>query len=61
MATNKEIEDAVKIVSDFAGNPESGIVAELLKDLLKSTSVDKIEKDSVDVRERRVTDVKETR
>lgn len=61
MATKAEIEQAVKIVADFAGNPESGIVAELLRDLLKSTSVDKIEKDSVAARELRVTDVKETR
>lgn len=55
MASKKEIEAAVKIVSDFAGNPESGIIAELLKDLLKSSEV------SVDAVEKRVTDIKETR
>ncbi len=55
MASKKEIEAAVKIVSDFAGNPESGIIAELLKDLLKSSEV------SETVLEKRVTDVKETR
>jgi hypothetical protein len=55
MATKKEIEAAVKIVADFAGNPESGIIAELLKDLQKSSEV------SVDTVEKRVTDIKETR
>jgi hypothetical protein len=55
MATKNEIDAAVKIVADFAGNPESGIIAELLKDLKKSTEV------SVDAVEKRVTDIKETR
>jgi len=56
MVTKNEIDAVIKIVSDFAGNPESGIIAELLKDLKKSTEV------SVEpIAEKRVTDIKETR
>ena len=55
MATKNEIDAAIKIVSDFAGNPESGIIAELLKDLKKSTDTS-----AKDI-EVRVTDAKETR
>lgn len=61
MATKAEIEAAVKIVADFAGNPESGIVAEVLRDLLKSTDVDTIKKNSVTKPEERVIEIKETR
>ena len=53
MASQKEIESAVKIVGDFAGNPESGVIAELLRDLTKSASAP--------AKEVRVADVKETR
>jgi hypothetical protein len=55
MATKSEIDAAVKIVADFAGNPETGMIAELLKDLKKSSEV------SVDAVEKRVSDIKETR
>ncbi len=56
MASKQEILDAIKIVGDFAGNPESGIIAELLNDLKKSTET------SVNpLPEKRVTDIKETR
>lgn len=55
MATKNEIDAAIKIVADFAGNPESGIIAELLKDLKRSTEI------SVKDVEVRVTDAKETR
>ena len=52
MATKEEIDIAVKVVSDFAGNPDSGIVAELLRDLAKS---------SISSKEVRVVEAKETR
>jgi hypothetical protein len=51
MPTKDEILNAVKIVDEFAGNPDSGVVADLLRDL----------KASVPTKEVRVTDVKETR
>jgi hypothetical protein len=51
MASKEEILAAAKIVADFAGNPDSGVVADLLRDL----------KASVPTKEVRVTDVKETR
>ena len=53
MATREEIASAVKIVGDFAGNPEIGVVAELLRDLTASASLP--------TKEVRVTEVKETR
>ena len=52
MATKEEILNAIKIVGDFAGNPDSGIVAQLLKDLETST---------VATKEVRTVDAKETR
>ena len=51
MATKDEIIAAVKIVRDFAGNPDSGIVAQLLNDLEASAPANEV----------RVVDVKETR
>jgi hypothetical protein len=55
MATVDEIQAAVKIVGDFAGNPDSGVIAELLNDLLASTQV------STPTNEVRVVEAKETR
>jgi hypothetical protein len=56
MATKEEIDNAVRIVADFAGNPDSGVIAELLKDLVKS-----VEKSSHSPKEARVVEAKETR
>jgi hypothetical protein len=56
MATKEEIDIAVKVVADFAGNPDSGVIAELLKDLAKS-----VEKSSNSPKEARVVEAKETR
>jgi hypothetical protein len=55
MATREEILAAVNIVDDFAGNPDSGLVFELLRDLLESTEV------STPTKEVRVVESKETR
>jgi hypothetical protein len=52
MATKDEILNAIKIVGDFAGNPDSGVVAQLLKDLTTSVEAPK---------EVRTTVAKETR
>jgi hypothetical protein len=56
MATKDEILNAIKIVSDFAGNPDSGVVADLLKELGKS-----VEKTSTPTNEVRVVEAKEIR
>lgn len=53
MASSKEIESAVKVASEFAGNPDSGVIAEFLRDLAASASAP--------AKEVRVADVKETR
>jgi hypothetical protein len=51
MATKDEILAAITIVRDFAGNPDSGVVADLLKDL----------ENSIPTKEVRVVESKETR
>ena len=51
MATKDEILNAIAIVRDFAGNPDSGVVADLLKDL----------ENSIPTKEVRVVDSTETR
>ena len=53
MPTPEEITKAVKIVGDFAGNPDTGVVAELLRDLANSSKTPSPEV--------RVVEVKETR
>lgn len=52
MPSKEEIELAAKIVADFAGNPDSGIIADLIKDLKKSIAP---------TPEKRVIESKETR
>jgi len=56
MSNKEEVLNAVKIVGDFAGNPDSGVIADLLKELGKS-----VEKTSSPAKEVRVTEVNETR
>jgi hypothetical protein len=58
MATKDEIDIAIKVVAEFTGNPDSGAIAELLKDLAKT---DKSEKVSTQPKEARVVEAKETR
>lgn len=53
MASHEEIKAAVKIVGDFAGNPDVGVIAELLKALEASASTP--------TKEVRVVEPKETR
>ena len=52
MPTKEEIEIAVKVINEFAGEPDSGFIAELVRDLKKS---------SAPTKEVRVTEAKETR
>lgn len=52
MPTKEEIEIAVKVINEFAGEPDSGIIAELVRDLKKS---------SAPAKEVRVAEPKETR
>jgi len=52
MPTKEQIEQAAKIVADFAGNPDSGVIAELIRDLKKSATA---------TPETRVVESKETR
>jgi hypothetical protein len=52
MFTKEEIETAVKVINEFAGEPDSGVIADLVRDLKKS---------SAPVKENRVTEPKETR
>lgn len=68
MPTKDEINAAVKIVADFAGNPVIGPVKELLDDLAKSVDISEVSDNVEEVNkvsetqvEKRVTDVKETR
>jgi hypothetical protein len=52
MFTKEEIEIAIKVINETAGEPDSGVIADLVRDLKKS---------SAPVKENRVTEPKETR
>jgi len=52
MPTKDEIEVAVKVINEIAGAPESGVIADLIKD---------IEKSGIAAKEVRVASAKETR
>jgi hypothetical protein len=52
MATKEELEIAIRVINEFAGEPIIGVVAELVRDLKNS---------SASVKEIRVTESKETR
>jgi hypothetical protein len=52
MATKEELEIAIRIINEFAGEPDSGVIAELVRDLKKS---------SAPAKEVRVSEPKETR
>lgn len=52
MATKEEFETAIKVINEVAGNPDSGVIAELVKDIVKA---------SAPAKEVRVAEPKETR
>lgn len=52
MPTKDELEHAAKIVADFTGNPDSGVIADLIRDLKKAATP---------APEKRVVESKETR
>jgi ATP phosphoribosyltransferase len=52
MPTKEEIEVAVKVINEIAGAPDTGIIADLISDIVKS---------GVTTKEVRVTSAKETR
>lgn len=58
MATKEQIEIAVKLINEVAGFPESGTIAELVKEIQKSEtkSFDKVAATEV-----RIVEPKETR
>lgn len=53
MFTKDEIETAIKVINQIAGNPDVGVIAELVKDIRKSSDAP--------TKEVRVTEPKETR
>ena len=57
MATKEEIEIAVKVVNEFAGYPESGAIAEIIKEMQKS----EFKTDNIAAKEVRIVEAKETR
>jgi hypothetical protein len=52
MATKDELEIAIKVINEHTGNPDSGVFAELVKELKASTTP---------LPEKRVVEQKETR
>jgi hypothetical protein len=58
MATKEQIEIAVKLINEVAGSPDSGAIAELVKEIQKSEtkSFDKVAATEV-----RIVESKETR
>jgi hypothetical protein len=57
MATKEQIEIAIKVINDIAGTPESGAIAELVKDIRKSEE----NFDTSAAKEVRIVEAKETR
>lgn len=54
MATKSELETAHKVISEIAGAPDSGVIAELLHEIASKAS-------EQPTKEARVVEVKETR
>lgn len=52
MPTKEELETAIKVINEIAGDPEVGVIADLVKDIRKASAPGK---------EVRVTEAKETR
>jgi len=57
MATKEQIEIAVKVINDVAGSPDSGAIAELVKEIQKSET----KNFDTTAKEVRVVESKETR
>jgi hypothetical protein len=57
MATKEQIEIAIKVINDIAGSPDSGAIAELVKDIRKSEE----NFDTSATKEVRIVEAKETR
>lgn len=53
MFSKDEVETAIKVINTIAGNPDVGVIAELVKDIRKSSDAP--------TKEVRVTEAKETR
>jgi len=58
MATKEQIEIAVKLINQVAGSPDSGAIAELIKDIEKSETKNF---DNSAAKEVRIVESKETR
>jgi hypothetical protein len=58
MATKEQIEIAVKLINEVAGTPDSGAIAELIKDIQKSETKDFDKSAATEVR---IVEAKETR
>jgi hypothetical protein len=52
MATKDELEIAIKVINEISGNPDSGVIADLIRDIKASTTP---------IPEKRVVESKETR
>jgi hypothetical protein len=52
MPTKEEYETAIRVINEIAGSPDSGVIAELVKDIASA---------SAPAKEVRVTEAKETR
>jgi hypothetical protein len=57
MATKEQIEIAIKLINEISGSPESGAIAELVKDIRKSED----NFDTSATKEVRIVEAKETR
>jgi hypothetical protein len=57
MATKEQIEIAVKVINEIAGSPDSGLIAELIKNIQKS----EVKTDNSAAKEVRIVEAKETR
>jgi hypothetical protein len=57
MATKEQIEIAVKVINEVTGSPDSGVIAELIKDIQKS----EVKTDNTAAKEVRIVEAKETR
>lgn len=57
MATKEEIDVAVKVINEVAGYPDSGLIADLIKDIAKAET----NSDKSAAKEVRVVEAKEIR
>lgn len=61
MATKEQIEIAVKVINEVAGSPDSGAIAELVKEIQKSGNKPEVKNFDNAAKEVRVVESKETR